>query len=128
MELEKVKSILEWLVVKDMVDITSFIWIAGYYHIFIEQFPRIKHPITSWQKKGVKFKWTQKCQENFERLKNLLIVVPILQIKNPCKEFVVCTNSFLEGLGGMLMQEGIVIAYESQKVEEDEKNYVVHEL
>lgn len=58
---EKVKAILDWLVLKDMADIISFMGIIGYYHKFIEVFSKIAHSITSLQKKGVKFVWIQKC-------------------------------------------------------------------
>jgi hypothetical protein len=40
----------------------------------------------------------------------------------------VCTNACKEGLGGVLMQEGSVICYESQKLNEHEVNYVTHDL
>lgn len=37
-------------------------------------------------------------------------------------------NACLEGIGGVLMQVGYVIAYEFQKIKEREKNYVVYNL
>jgi hypothetical protein len=43
--------------------------LAGYYRIFIEGFSKIAHPITSLQKKGVKFEWTSECEESFQHLK-----------------------------------------------------------
>jgi hypothetical protein len=39
-----------------------------------------------------------------------------------------CTNACKEGLGGVLMQKGSVIFYESQKLNEHEVNYVTHDL
>ena len=52
---EKTKSIMEWLVPKDVANIRSFIEITGYYCRFIEGFSNIAYPITSLQKKGTKF-------------------------------------------------------------------------
>jgi hypothetical protein len=43
----------------------------------------IAHPITSLQKKGVKFEWTFECEEIFQHLKNLLTSAPILNIADP---------------------------------------------
>jgi len=40
----------------------------------------------------------------------------------------VCTDACKEGLGGILMHEGKVICYESRKINEHEKNYVIHDL
>jgi hypothetical protein len=33
-----------------------------------------------------------------------------------------------EGLGGVLMQENYVVAYESRKLKEHENNYATHDL
>ena len=58
---EKIKAIEEWPVPKDVIDIRSFMGIIVYYRRFIEGFSRIPNPITSLQKKGNKFEWSQKC-------------------------------------------------------------------
>lgn len=52
----------------------------------------------------------------------------MLWIAYPKKDFIVWKNSCKEGLGGVLMQEGWVVCYESRKVNENEQNYVSHEL
>lgn len=44
------------------------------------------------------------------------------------KEFLVCTDASLDGLGAILMQEGKVIAYESRKLKDHEINYPTHDL
>jgi hypothetical protein len=43
-------------------------------------------------------------------------------------DFLVCTDSYKEGLEGVLMQEGYVIFYVSKKLNEHEINYVTHDL
>ena len=67
--------------------------------------------ITSLQKKGNKFEWNQKCEDNFKKLKTLLTTAPILRIIDPNKDFIVCTDTCNDGLLGVLTQEGHVIAY-----------------
>ena len=52
----------------------------------------------------------------------------MLKITNPEDDFLVCTNACKEGLEGVLMKEGSVIYYESQKLNEHEVNYVIHDL
>ena len=90
--------------------------ITGYYRRFIEGFSRIANPITSLQKKGKKFDWNKKCEESFKKLKTLLTRAPILRIANPNKEFVVCTDACNDSLGGVITQEGHVIAYDPRKL------------
>ena len=52
----------------------------------------------------------------------------MLKIENLDEEFIVCTNYCKRGLGGVLMQEGHVIYYESKKLNEHNHNYVTHDL
>ena len=75
--------------------------IAGYYRRFIKCFSKITCPVTSLQKKGVKFEWTSKCEERFQQLKDILTSVPILKIAYPYQYFMVCIDALKEGLGGV---------------------------
>ena len=102
LDLNKIKSIVYWPIPKDVIDVRSFMWITGYYRKFIEGFSRIENPITSLQKKGNKVVWDKKCKDNFNKLKELLTIAPILKITIPEKYFVVCTDACNEGLGGVL--------------------------
>ena len=92
------------------------------------RFSKISYPITFLQKKRKKFEWTKKCKEIFNKLKHLLTTAPILKIADPFKYFVVCTNACNEGLGGVLLQDNYVVAYESRKLKDHEKNYATHDL
>jgi hypothetical protein len=125
---DKIKSIIEWPTPKDVSDIRSFMGLAGYYRRFIKGFSKIGCPITTLQKKGIKFIWTSKCEEIFQELKYLLTHAPMLKIANPDNDFRVCTDACKEGLEGFLMQEGRVIFYASQKLNDHEINYVTHDL
>jgi hypothetical protein len=124
----KIRSIMEWPTPKDIFDIRSFIVLAGYYRRFIKGFSKIGCPITTLQKKDVKFTWTSKCEERFQELKCLLTHAPVLNISDPDNEFLMCTNSYKEGLRGVLMQEAHVICYASRKLNGHEINYVTHDL
>ena len=78
--------------------------ITSYYKRFIEGFSRLSNPITSLHKKGVKFVWSQQCQDNFDKLKHLLTTTPVLEIVDPYKDFVVFTDANKEGVGGVPTQ------------------------
>ena len=80
------------------------------------------------QKKGVKLNWTPKCEDSFQRLKEMLTSTPVLKIANPKGNFVVCTDACKQGIGGVLMQDGHVISYEYRKLKEHEHNYATHDL
>eukprot|EP00253_Pinus_taeda_P015024 PITA_15024 len=85
---EKIKSIMDWPIPKDVADIRSFMGLVGYYRRFMEGFSKVAFPITSLQKKGKAFQWTTDFQKSFEQLKPLLTTAPILSIADPDKDYV----------------------------------------
>jgi hypothetical protein len=125
---EKIEAIRGWPTPKNVTEVRSFMGLVGYYRRFIKGFSRIASPITSLQKKGVKFEWTSKCEESFRQLKEILTSAPILKIADPNEYFVVCTDACKEGLGGVLSQRDNVVCYESRKLKEHERNYATHDL
>jgi hypothetical protein len=125
-DLEKIEAIRGWPTPRNVLDVRSFMGLAGYYKRFIVGFSKIDHPITSLQNKGAKFEWTLKCENNFNMLNELLTSAPVLKIVDPNEIFVVCTKTCKEGLGGVLTQNGHVVGYESKKIKEHERNYANH--
>jgi hypothetical protein len=77
----------------NVTEVRSFMGLVGYYRRFIEGSSKIAHPITSLQKKGVKFQWTVDCEKSFQHLKQLLTSAPILRIAYPNEESIVCTDA-----------------------------------
>lgn len=71
---------------------------------------------------------TNECKVAFQKLKECLASAPVLAVPDSAKEFVVCTDASLDGIGEMLMQDGCVIAYESRKLKIHEVNYPTHDL
>jgi hypothetical protein len=125
---EKIEAIREWVVTKNVIEVISLIGLSKYYRRFIEGFSKIVHPITSLQKKGVKFQWTLDCEKSFQHLKQFLTSAPILRIVYPNEDFIICIDACKEGLGGVLTQNGFVICYESRKLKEHERHYATNDL
>jgi hypothetical protein len=48
--------------------------------------------------------------ESFQKLKELLMTTLILKVPNMDRELLVCMDTSKEGLGGVLMKDGRVIA------------------
>jgi hypothetical protein len=105
MDSAKVEAIMEWPASTNVMEVRSFMGLAGYYRRFIEGFSKIANPITELQKKNKKFVWTEKCTEEFQRLKELLKIASILNFPNMDADFLVCTDASKEGLGGVLIQD-----------------------
>jgi hypothetical protein len=125
---KEVADILNWKAPTDVWGIKSFIGMARYYRRFIEGFSKNARPITALLANKVEFKWTQKCQEAFEALKEKLTTSPVLILPNVNKPFSVYCDACYTGLGCVLMQEGRVVAYSSRQLKAHEKNCPIHDL
>ena len=80
---------MDWKTPKNVSKLRYFMGFTGYYMRFIEGFSKIAHPITYLQKKGVKFEWNSKCEDNFQRLKEMITSAPIMKIADPNEIFIV---------------------------------------
>ena len=90
---ENIEAIMNWTTPRNVTDVRYFMGLEGYYRRFIEGFSKVAHSITSFQKKGIKFEWTPRCEEIFQQLKNIHTSAPVLNIENPQKYFLVCTDA-----------------------------------
>ena len=101
---------------------------AGYYRWFVEGFSRIAAPLTRLTQKGVKFEWTEDCEQSFQELKQWLVSAPILTIPIRNEGFTLYSDASKKGLGCVLMQHGKVVAYASKQLKSYEQNYPTHNL
>ena len=112
----KVVAVIEWLAPTSVGEIRSFLGLAGYYRRFIENFSKIAKPMTELLKKDTKFKWTDECEVSFQELKKRLVTALVLILPDKHKEYQVYCDASHQGLEGVLMQEGKVVAYTSRKL------------
>ena len=66
---ENIRAIMEWIAPRNVDDVRSFMGLERYYRRFIKNFSQIAYPITSLQRRGKKFEWTEECEASFEQLK-----------------------------------------------------------
>ncbi|KAE8694701.1 RNA-directed DNA polymerase-like protein [Hibiscus syriacus] len=93
----------------------------------IRGYSKIATPLTELLKKDKAWEWSTKCQDAFEKLKDAMVNEPVLVLPDYTKPFVVFTDVSDVAIGGVLMQEGHPVAYESRKLNETERRYSVHE-
>ena len=124
----KIEAITNWEPPKNVTEVRSFLGLARYYRRFAEGFSKIVVPLTCLLRKDVKFEWTRKCQESFDKLKQLLTSAPVLTLPKGTGGFEVYSDASYQGLGCVLMQHGKVIAYASRQLKLHEVNYPTHDL
>jgi hypothetical protein len=102
--------------------------LADYYHRFIPDVSKIDKPMTRLLQKDTRFVWTPECDTAFHKLRTLLTSALVLVQPDIEKPFDVYCDASGIGLGGVLMQEGLVIAYASHQLQKHEVNYPTHDL
>ena len=78
-------------------------------------------------KKGASQEWDEPCHQAFEELKSRLSSPPVLKFPEFDKLFEVYTDASDFAIGGVLMQNGRSIAYESKKLDGCQRRWPTHE-
>ena len=124
----KVEAVLGWEKPKTVMEVRSFLGLAGYYRRFIQGFSQLALPLTRLTRKNQPFVWDVDCEKSFLELKSRLTSTPVLVIPNSHKPFSIYSDASKKGLGCVLMQEGRVVAYASRQLRPHEENYPTHDL
>jgi hypothetical protein len=80
-------------------------------------------PLTNLTKKSHPWVWTGRCQDAFELLKQKLTEALLLRTPDESLPYEIVTDASDLGLGGVLLQEGQPVAFESRKLNDAEVNY-----
>ncbi|XP_022864502.1 uncharacterized protein LOC111384459 [Olea europaea var. sylvestris] len=123
----KVKAINEWEPPTKVTELRSFLGLVNYYRRFIKGYSSRAAPLTDLLKKSQRWEWTVKCQRAFDDLKAAVMLEPVLALPDFNKSFEVQTDASDFAIGGVLMQEGHPIAFESRKLNDTERRYTVQE-
>ena len=119
----KVESISAWPQHTNQKELKQFMGLANYYRRYIDRFASITHPLNSLLVADTTFTCDEGANVAFQELKDLLASYPVLICPSFEKKFTLCTDASGTGLGGVLEQEGQVVAYYSRALRKAEKNY-----
>ncbi|RVW30894.1 Transposon Tf2-12 polyprotein [Vitis vinifera] len=127
MDKGKVQAIMEWSVPTKVTELRSFLGLANYYRRFIKGYSKMVSPLTDLLKKDNQWDWSMQCQMAFESLKEAISTEPVLRLPDLDLPFEVQTDASDRALGGVLVQEGHPVAFESRKLNNAEQRYSTHE-
>jgi hypothetical protein len=84
--------------------------------------------MTQLLEKEDKFNWSPQCEDAFLTMKKLLTTAPVLAQPDIEKSFDVYCDAYDTSIGGVLMQDGHVVAYASRQLRCHEEHYPTHDL
>lgn len=111
---------------KTRKNIRQFLGKINFYGKYIPNISITLDPLHNLLRKDQKFIWTEKCQETFDKIKDMLCSRPILEIFDPDLTIHIYTDASIEGIGAILKQpnrngEEKPCAYFSRKLNESQK-------
>jgi hypothetical protein len=128
MDDHKVKEILDWEPPRSIPTLRSFLELASYYSKFIKNFAKITTPLINLSKKSSEtYEWDEIWNEAFETLKGILVKALVLKLFDFDKDFEIHFNAFDFAIGGVLVQDGRPMAFESKKLNERKQRWPTHE-
>ncbi|KAL0550402.1 hypothetical protein IC582_014912 [Cucumis melo] len=101
-DLEKIKSIVEWPKPTNIREVRGLLGLTGYYRWFVQGYGSIAAPLTQLLKKGG-FKWNEEAEEAFGKLKQAMMSLPVLTLPNFNQPFEIETNASGYGVGVVLI-------------------------
>ncbi|KAL1140108.1 hypothetical protein AAG570_000040 [Ranatra chinensis] len=123
----KVQAVRDLPEPTNLKGLRSFLGMVNFYRRFIREFADKLEPMTKLLKKNVKFHFNEKAKEVFNRCKNALSTVPILQFPDFGKKIILTTDASQVAVGAVLAQdrgEGEKpIAFASKKLTPTETRY-----
>ncbi|XP_021652337.2 uncharacterized mitochondrial protein AtMg00860-like [Hevea brasiliensis] len=125
---KKVEIVADWPWMTTMTEIKSFLGLVGYYRRFVLDFYKIVAPITRISQKNKKFKWSNQCEECFQKLNECIISALVLALPSGNEDFSIYYDASKVGLGCVLMYNGRVISYALRQLKKHEANYPTHDL
>ena len=129
---DKIRAVNDWPLPKCVSELKSFLGLATYYRRFVRDFSRIAGPLHQLTKLKVGFEWSNGALESFQKLKEVLTMVPVLDKPVNGVGFILDVDASGTGIGAVLSQmilgQEKVVEYYSRSLSDAERNYCITRL
>ena len=120
---EKVKAITNLSEPKDMKALQRFLGTVNYLARFLPRLSQVCEPLRRLLAKDVEWSWQTQQQAAFDQIKQLVAKHPVLSYYDVSKPVTVQCDASDVGLGAVLLQENIPVAYASRALSSAERRY-----
>ena len=120
---DKVSAIVNMDIPADVKAVQRFLGTVTYLSKFIPNFSSITEPLRALIKSDMPWTWTETQQAAFDKLKQLVVVSPVLRYFDTSKPAVIQTDASSTGLGSCLMQDGAPIVFASRVLTDCKTRY-----
>jgi hypothetical protein len=126
MDFEKVKAISQWLTPRCTFDVISLHGLESFYKKYIENFSNICAPLIECINNRI-FMWTIVAMKLFEDLKKIATDQQVLVLPYFNKVFQLDYDASGSMIGAILSQEGRLIAFFCEKLNDAKKKYFAYD-
>ena len=132
MDPKKVEAITAWPIPIKVKEVQLFLGLANFYRCFVNNFSKVAKPLHELTHKDTEWKWTEKCQIAFDKLKNIFISQSMLSMMDTMKPLQIesDTSEYTTGEVLSILQDDSKwhpCAYLSKEFNNTECNYDVHD-
>ncbi|XP_070042684.1 uncharacterized mitochondrial protein AtMg00860-like [Nicotiana tomentosiformis] len=100
---KKIEAVQSWPSPSSAMEIRRLFSLASYYRRFVEGLSSIALPLTKLTHKGAPFRWSDECEESFQKLKTAVITTLVLVLPSTSGSYTVYCDASWIGIGCVLM-------------------------
>lgn len=119
----KVKAIVHMPPPSDRKALERFLGLVNYVSKFVPNVSNLTAPLRSLLKKDVDFIWSHEHTNAFNKVKEVLSKKPVLQFFDVRKPVVLSVDAAKDGLGAVILQDGLPVAYASKSLSKTQQAY-----
>ncbi|KAK4700761.1 hypothetical protein P7C70_g5481, partial [Phenoliferia sp. Uapishka_3] len=101
-------KIADFPIPQDVTEVRGFLGICTYVRNWIDKFADVARPLRDLTRNGVEFLWTEKCQQSFEKLKEIVgkdLLLAKLKYGPEAGKIILAVDSSQTAAGGVIFQE-----------------------
>ncbi len=119
----KLRLIQNWPAPENRTMVKRWLGATGYFRKMLPLYSKIVTPITNLLKKNVEFHWSEKCNDIYHSVNNMLAHAPILALPDINKDFQIFTDYSGDSVAAVLCQDGRPVHFISHKLSDTQSRW-----